>query len=172
MRTTDLFTTLVEKKKTVGTFVGARLDRESERNIMQWMKDNGLRKREPRSRFHVTVVGDKTQSFDWKPATFDPKLEVDPNTYKIQKFGDKAIVLTFSVPELEKRHEAGIKKFGINWDFPTYQPHLTLSFDPNGANDMNRLLRPTFPIYIQNEYVQPWEHDPTNESTERRRDPR
>lgn len=152
-----------------GTFVGARLTRDSERAIMRWMRDNGLRKKEPRARFHITVVGDKERSFDWNPATFDPPLEVDPSSYKIEKFDEGSIVLTFSVPELEKRHEQAIEKYGINWKFPTYQPHLTLSYDPTELNNIERLLRPTFPIYIANEYAQPWGFKESDSSTERRR---
>jgi len=149
-----------------GTFVGARLTRDSERAITRWMRDNGLRKKEPQARFHITVIGDPDQSFDWYPATFDPPLEVDPSSYKLKKFDEGAIVLTFSVPELERRHEAGIKKHGITWKHPTYSPHLTLSYDPTELNTMERLLTPTFPIYVQNEYVQSWGF---TESADRRR---
>ena len=152
-----------------GTFVGARLTRDSERAIMRWMRDNGLRKKEPRARFHITVVGDKERSFDWNPATFDPPLEVDPSSYKINKFDEGSIVLTFSVPELEKRHEQAVEKYGINWKFPTYQPHLTLSYDPTDLNNIDRLLRPTFPIYVANEYAQPWGFKESDERTNRRR---
>jgi 2'-5' RNA ligase len=154
-----------------GKFVGARLTRDSERAIMRWMRDNGLRKKEPRACFHITVVGDKERGFPWNPATFDPPLEIDPNTYKLEKFGD-AIVLSFSVPELEKRHEEAVKKHGINWKFPTYQPHLTLSFDETGLNNMERLLKPTFPMYVANEYEQPWKFTEEDSSSERRRDTR
>jgi len=151
-----------------GKFVGARLTRDSERAIMRWMRDNGLRKKEPRARLHITVVGDKEQNFDWEPATFDPPLEIDSSTYKLEKFDD-AIVLSFSVPELEKRHEAAVKKYGINWKYPTYQPHLTLSFDETGLNNMDRLLKPTFPMYVSNEYAQAWEFNESDSSSERRR---
>lgn len=154
-----------------GKFVGARLTRDSERAIMRWMRDNGLRKKEPRARLHITVVGDKEQNFPWHPATFDPPLEIDASTYKLEKFGD-AIVLSFSVPKLEKRHEAAVEKYGINWKYPTYQPHLTLSFDETGLNTMDRLLKPTFPMYVANEYAQPWEFNEEDSRTERRRTPR
>ena len=152
-----------------GKFVGARLTRDSERAVMQWMRDNGLRKKEPRARLHITVIGSPDQNFDWNPATFDPPLEIDPHTYKLEKFGDDAIVLSFSVPELEKRHEAGCEKHGIEWKHPTYQPHLTLAFDPTGLNSMERLLKPTFPLYVASEYAQPWQFDEEDSRTERRR---
>ena len=152
-----------------GKFVGARLTRDSERAIMQWMRDNGLRKKEPRARLHITVIGDADNDFPWNPATFEPPLEIDPHTYKLEKFGDDALVLSFSVPELEKRHEAACSEHGIDWKHPTYQPHLTLSFDPKGLNNMERLLKPTFPLYVASEYAQPWQFDEGDSRTERRR---
>lgn len=152
-----------------GKFVGARLTRDSERAIMQWMRDNGLRKKEPRARLHITVVGDPKQNFDWNPATFDPPLEIDPHTYKLEKFGEDAIVLSFSVPELERRHNAAVEKYGIEWKHPTYDPHLTLAFDPTGLNKMERLLKPTFPLYVASEYAQPWQFDEADSSSDRRR---
>lgn len=155
-----------------GKFVGARLTRDSERAIMRWMRDNGLRKKEPRARMHITVIGDKEKSFPWNPATFEPPLEIDPGSYKIEKFDHGSIVLAFSVPELEKRHEAGIKQHGIQWDHPTYQPHITLSYDPTELNNVERLLLPTFPLYVSHEYEQPWEFDEADLSSCRRRNSR
>jgi hypothetical protein len=155
MKTSELFTTLIEEH-TVGTFVGARMTRESEKLVADWMRDNGMRKKEPRSNFHITVLGDSDKSFPWHPATFEPHLEIDSDTYRLEKFDNGAIVLAFSIPELEARHEQGCKDHGITWSFPTYQPHLTLSFDPTGLNNMKRLVVPTFPIYVQGEYVEPW----------------
>lgn len=155
-----------------GTFVGARLTRDSERDITRWMRDNGLRKKEPRARFHITVVGDKEHNFDWNPATFKPPLEIDPASYKIEKFDHGSIVLSFSVPELEKRHEQAVEEHALHWDFPTYQPHLTLSYDPTDLNNVERLLTPTFPMYVANEYVQPWGFTESDSRTNRRRDNR
>jgi 2'-5' RNA ligase len=152
-----------------GKFVAARLTRDSERALMTWMRDNGLRKKEPRSRLHITIIGDKGQNFAWNPATFDPPLEIDSHTYKIEKFGNGVIVLSFSVPELEQRHEQAIEKYGITWDHPTYQPHITLSVDPTGLNNIERLLVPTFPLYVAHEYAQPWEFNEEDSRSERRR---
>jgi len=153
-----------------GKFVGARLTRESERNLMHWMRETGLRKRVPRARLHITVIGDKTRNFDWTPAVFDPPLEVDASTYKLQRFGgeNECVVLTFSCPELEERHNKARKEHGIHYDHDHYQPHITVSVDPKELNNLESLLLPTFPLYIDREYEQPWEHK-FNESTERRR---
>lgn len=168
------FLETIKEDDTGGTFVGARLTRDSERQLMHWMRENGLRKREPRARLHVTVIGDPNRQFDWNPATFEPPLETDAASYKLERFGgdDKFVVLSFSCTELEKRHLMGRKKHGISWEFDHYQPHITLSEDPNKLNDLERLLLPRFPLFIQNEYVQPWKFDDDNPETDRRRDNR
>jgi len=173
MKLLEFFRTIRENVSNgTGTFVGARLTRESERDITRWMRDNGLRKKEPRARMHITVVGDKEHDFDWNPATFKPPLEIDPASYKIEKFDHGSIVLSFSVPELEKRHEQAVEDYAIQWDFPTYQPHITLSYDPTDLNDVERLLTPTFPMYVSHEYEQPWSFTESDTASERRRSAR
>lgn len=154
-----------------GKFVGARLTRESEKQLMHWMRETGLRKKQPRKRLHITVIGDPTHDFDWIPATFDPPLEVDASSYKLKRFGgeNECVVLVFSCPELEERHHKARKYHGIHWDHDHYQPHITISVDPTELNNIDDLLLPTFPLYIEKEYEQPWVFN-ANESelTERR----
>ena len=169
MRLTAFFESLNEGE-SVGTFVGARVTRDSERKLTQWMRDNGLRKKEPQSRLHITVLSDKNTPFDWEPVKFDPPLEVNQNTYKLERLGEdgKALVLSFACPELEKRHHEGREKHAIDWPHPTYHPHITLSMDPTKLNDDRKLRLPTFPIYVQTEYVQPYEFNGKPETNRRR----
>lgn len=147
-----------------GKFVGAKLTRDSERKLMHWMRENGLRKKEPRANLHITVVLDKNKDFDWNPAVFEPPLEIDAGSYKLERFGkdDDTVVLSFSCSELEHRHEKAIKDHGIHWDHPTYQPHITLSKDPKELNDLERTLLPTFPLYIEKEYTEPFQKEENN----------
>lgn len=161
-----------DRSSEPGKFVGARLTRESERQLMHWMRETGLRKKQPRSRLHITVIGDPTRNFDWTPATFDPPLEVDASSYKLKRFGgeNECVVLVFSCPELEARHHKARKEHGVHWDHEHYQPHITISVDPTGLNNIDDLLLPTFPLYVKNEYEQPWVFNANeSESTERRR---
>ena len=46
----------------------------------------------------------------------------------IEKFGVGAIVLAFNSADLSWRHEA-IKEIGASWDWPEYQPHITITYD-------------------------------------------
>lgn len=147
-----------ENDEPKGTFIGAKLTSDSNNLLKKWMDDNQIKKAYPKKKFHVTVAMDKNRDLSWNPATFTPTLEIDPGSYKIKKFND-FLVLSFSCPELEKRHDKAIKMHNINWDFDSYQPHITFSKDPNSLNDMEKILLPTFPIHINNEYVEPFNSD-------------
>ena len=42
-------------------------------------------------------------------------------------------VLLFASSSLKWRHE-GIKEAGASWDHPDYQPHITISYDPQSPD--------------------------------------
>lgn len=67
---------------------------------------------------------------DWQS-----KIEVPEGGARImEQFGD-AKVLLFNSSALAWRHEE-MKRNGATWDYPEYQPHLTISYDPD-APDLN-----------------------------------
>ena len=51
--------------------------------------------------------------------------------------GGEAKVLLFNWSELSWRHEE-IKRAGASWDWPDYQPHITISYDPE-APDISQI---------------------------------
>jgi hypothetical protein len=51
----------------------------------------------------------------------------------MEKFSGGAVVLQFKSRELEWRHEA-IREAGASWDWPEYQPHITITYDPDGVD--------------------------------------
>lgn len=55
----------------------------------------------------------------------------------VDRLGEKAIVLLFNSSELSWRHTA-IREAGASWDFPDYQPHVTLTYDA-GDVDIARI---------------------------------
>jgi hypothetical protein len=152
------FLTIVKEDSSddTGTFVGARLTRDSVKDLSRWMKDEGIKKKVPNSKLHVTVILDKEKSFDHQPIKYDPPLEIDSTTYRLERFDTKdgkgALVLVFSSPEFEKRHHDAKDEHSIHWDYLYYQPHITLSYD----NDQNieDIRKPQFPVYIDKEYVE------------------
>lgn len=157
MRILEFFAALKREKspnEVEGKFIGARLDRASEDKLIQWMKDNGIKSPTPKASLHITVII-SNKDFPWEDMTYSPKLEINPSSYKLAKFGeDKDIlVLKFDQPDLEKRHHSAKEEHKIDWDFSVYEPHITISDNPD--NDIDRILLPTFPMFISHEYNNP-----------------
>ena len=50
----------------------------------------------------------------------------------MEQFGE-ARVLLFTNDDLKWRHER-IKDAGASWDHPEYQPHITISYDPDAPD--------------------------------------
>ena len=169
MRVED-FAKILDPTLQTGTFVGARLTRDTEDRLLDWMDKNGIQNQEPRERLHVTVVGHKTRQFPWKDRVFPP-LEVDPSSLAFDVFQDdddgEALVLKFESPELQERHQWAKDTYGIEWKFPEYNPHVTLGY--NTGADPGKLTAPDFPLFIAKEYSQPWGFTVEDRATERRR---
>lgn len=171
MRILEFFSALKREpsENEVGTFVGARLDRSSEDKLIHWMKENGIKTPTPKARLHITVIRSADKEFPWEDMTYTPKLEINPSSYKLAKFGEDndTLVLKFEQPALEKRHSDAREEHKIDWEFPQYEPHITLS--NNEENDIEGMLLPSFPLFISKEYSQSYGYD-DSEDTERRRE--
>ena len=73
---------------------------------------------------HVTVAYSKTP-VDWRDAQrMSEGLVVPPGGRRIEQFGDD-VVLCLECDALQKRWQH-YRDLGASWDFPSYQPHVTL----------------------------------------------
>lgn len=156
MRLLEFYAVTEDDSKT-GTFVGAKLSPDTEKDILDWYDRVGMENPEPREDLHITLIGDKKREFPWDCQEYPP-LEIDPSTFSLEEFGDeedKALVLRFESPELEERHWWGRETHNIDWKFPVYKPHITLGYD-TGLNPED-LPMPDFPLIITGEFTTPWE---------------
>lgn len=106
-------------------------------DIIDWAKGQGLDTVLLPDDLHVTVAFSR-QPVDWM--TIDPawsyhddatgELVVPAGGPRVvEELGDKgAIVLFFNSNELQWRHKA-IRECGASWDWPSYQPHITLTYE-------------------------------------------
>lgn len=88
------------------------------------------------SDMHVTVVYSKAP-VDWMQmgASWGGELTLPAGGPRIMEaFGDngEAKVLLFAADELRWRHERA-KDIGASWDHAEYQPHITISWDPEAS---------------------------------------
>ena len=67
-------------------------------------------------------------------------LLVEPGGARlVEKLGDKgAVVLLFNSSELAWRHEAIRRDAGASWDYPEYQPHVTITY-AGGDIDLSKV---------------------------------
>ena len=90
---------------------------------------------------HVTIAYSHTPvdwfkiGEDWTAGpNEEDKLVIKGGPRAIEEFGKGAIVLQFASTKLGWRHES-IRERGASWDFPEYNPHITLSWNkPQGLD--------------------------------------
>jgi hypothetical protein len=113
--------------------------------IIKWAKAQGFTATTPAAELHVTVVFSKTP-IDWMKVgdtwgtEANGNLVVKPGGPRlVEKLGDKgAVVLLFGSSELSWRHEAIKRDAGASWDFDSYQPHVTITYD-GGDLDLSKV---------------------------------
>lgn len=104
--------------------------------IIEWAKSQGFKT--VVEDLHVTVAYNRSP-IDWmllpEASTFglmsdDGKMEVPPGGPRvIEPLGPKgAIVILFNSAVLQWRHEDLHRVPGMSWDYPKYQPHITITY--------------------------------------------
>jgi len=99
--------------------------------IIRWAKDQGFKTTLAASDMHVTIAFSRAP-VDWMDIgeSWQPRVEVGTGGPRLMEQFGEARVLLFSSDELRWRHEH-IKEAGATWDHPEYQPHITISYDPD-----------------------------------------
>lgn len=108
-------------------------------DFISWAKDQGFEKTLQPEDLHVTVMYSKT-SLVW-PRRRSGGLIVKPDINRsIAAFGDdgSAIVLKFESPTLEGRWSQ-LKDKGFVPSWPTYQPHVTITWDAPDNLDISKI---------------------------------
>lgn len=90
---------------------------------------------------HVTIAYSRA-SVDWSlvPPDLAP-LEVRGGSRALKLLGPgrDALVLSFVSPQLAERFET-FRRAGATWDWPDYQPHITIAYDLRDAEVANAAL--------------------------------
>lgn len=104
--------------------------------IGAWFRAQGMETVSVLGDMHVTIAHSKAE-VDWEAlgAHQDHVTIPADNRRQVKPLGNAgAMVLKFESPELEGRWSEFLKA-GASWDFPSYQPHVTLTYgaDPNAV---------------------------------------
>ncbi len=121
-QTHDFIRGEIDSQQPVGTlYAGHPLSSVSTAAMKAWALGQGFEmKREP----HITTAASRTRIDRRRIPAMSAGLVVPPGGRKIEQFGDH-LVLCLDCDELQKRH-ATYRAAGASWDFPAYQPHVTL----------------------------------------------
>ena len=105
--------------------------------IIAWAKEQGFKTTLKAENLHVTIAYSR-KALDWMKVGQPWESEIDVpagGPRLMEKFGPagEAKVLLFASSHLGWRHE-DIKKAGATWDHGDYQPHITISYDPDAPD--------------------------------------
>lgn len=141
-------------EKTQGTFISARLSSDSIDKLMAWIEENKIQGHENREDFHITLVVSKDSAVPYHPEKYDEPLVLDPVDFKIDLFGKDKDVLVLRVESefLQERHAQLRSLYGLDWDFPEYNPHITICHKPQEIQA--ELNPPDFPIEVTHETLE------------------
>src|SRR5690606_19972287 len=111
------------------------------RAIAEWAKRQGFATTLG-SAMHVTIAFSRA-AVDWMKVSesWAAELTVAAGGPRVvEALGDKgAVVLMFKASELEWRHQA-IREAGASWDWPEYQPHVTITYAPPEGLDLEAVI--------------------------------
>lgn len=163
----------VAKKNAKPRSLYVRRDVLNAKEIVDWAKRQGFKTTVPASDMHVTLVYCKSH-IDWMklPEAFgmaDGKLEIAPGGVRlIETLGKNAVALLFVSSTLKWRHDELHRDTGLKWDFPSYQPHITLTYEP-GDVDLAKIEPYQGPILLGPEIFQEVKEDWKAELVENRK---
>lgn len=107
--------------------------------IIKWARKQGLKSTLKAADLHVTIAYSK-ELVDWMQAGSDvARIEIPEGGPRlIERFDGGAVVLLIPAGyDLRWRHERFLD-IGASWDYPDYQPHITLTYDP-GLIDVSKI---------------------------------
>jgi phage-related protein (TIGR01555 family) len=113
-----------------------RRDVTNAAEIIAWAKEQGFESTLPAADMHVTIAYSRAP-IDWfkAGAAWEETLTVPAGGPRwLEEFNGGAKVLQIASSHLSWRHEE-IKMAGASWDFPDFNPHITISYAdmPEGA---------------------------------------
>lgn len=119
---------------------------ENAQDLIDWAKGQGFPTTLQPDAMHVTQAYSK-EPMQWPEALDDTVTVNDTPGRKVGPLGDQgAMVLHFDSPALSDRHQQ-LREAGASSDYPTYQPHITISWKADGV-DPNKVTPYTGPLVL------------------------
>jgi len=127
---------LFEIKGQKGTYAGVNFDDKTTDAILKYIKDNKIPNGLSADKMHSTVLYSRKHLPKYSPyGQFEDPIKGTPKEFYVwpsdNEDGSTAncLVLKYDCDELCKRHQELMDEHKATYDFPNYEPHITLSYD-------------------------------------------
>lgn len=137
-----------------GVYGSFKLTEESTKKLSDWIEENEIVEPVQDDDLHITTTYSKA----------DPEKEIEPSESKNIRLSSKdfaiatygrALVIEVESKELEDIHDAAIAA-GASYDYETYKPHITISYNAEANENIIPLLfPPDFDIILSHEEIEP-----------------
>lgn len=125
---------VVFSKGDANLFVSRPLTAGSAQRLHEWALAQGIKNVVPPELMHVTQVHSKAPVDTTKFTPQQTLVEVPTDMRWLSQLGkDNALVLFFSSAELQQRFKEA-EAAGATWDFKSFMPHITLSYDTDAVD--------------------------------------
>ncbi len=146
-----------------GTYVGVKLDAASKQKIINLMSKLNLQEPIPEDKLHSTLVYSDKKTLDGFTSNTsfgeDNYPTVKPVNFNVfansQNPGTGCLVVELDSDYLHNRHDEIVSKYNVEEKFPTYRPHITLSYNYSGEPPDEKYLKDLGELNIQTEYDEP-----------------
>ena len=153
------FKKFIEHRK--GTYGACKYSNESSVILKEWMEHWGIPNPIDPAKFHTTII--------YSRAEIDKKYQISISEAEMKKldwvfsptelamFGEgdqRILVLKLLAPQLNEMHETLLLN-GATFDYPEYNPHVTLSYDVPEGYDWQRIVPPPVNFIPSSVYFEP-----------------
>ena len=133
-----------------GTYVAARFCKESVRSLVDLQEQIGVPNPVSPHDLHTTIVYSRVP-IEWEPMTHNVPAHVVGYRVFETDAGTDCLVLELDCPSLADRFNEAMDR-GATFDFPSYIPHVTLSYDI-GDFSHDALETPALRLNVAHEYI-------------------
>lgn len=140
-----------EKKSEKGTYIGWRYNRDTIRDISQWMIDNNIPNPIKKEKIHSTII------YSRKEIDIEPKGKLVASEYALSnrlgtfdtQDNKRALIWFIDCPAMVNRHNYIMKTTDATYDYVDYIPHITLSYEIPAEYDVDKLTTKGLPLALQ-----------------------
>lgn len=128
---------ILQEQANKGTYAGIRYDEESKRSLANYIKLAKLPNGISPDKMHTTLLYSRRFCPNYQPrGMLSTPIVVKPKEFAVWDAKNekglppaRCLVLKLDAPELVDRHLHLMGKHNATFDFPKYEPHITLSYD-------------------------------------------